>query len=157
METSINSTNEFLAGVTIRKLGEADLAAVRRLAELDSALELTGEMLGAEVEGHLRKETALGEHCATTTEHTFALSRKFAEQCVGEDELQDGISQKFEPLVMRTFFGMILQIRTVRQGLGQQRRLVETMADALLQGGQLPGVFSHDGAGGVRNSRWNSV
>ena len=61
METSMNTTNETLAGVTIRRLGEADLAAVRKLAELDSALELTGEMLGAEVEGHLLAAISLAD------------------------------------------------------------------------------------------------
>lgn len=42
-----------MAGVTIRRLGEADLPAVVRLVELDSADVPQGELLGAEVEGRL--------------------------------------------------------------------------------------------------------
>jgi len=42
-----------ISGVTIRRLGEADLAAVTRLAQLDSADVPGGALLGAEVEGKL--------------------------------------------------------------------------------------------------------
>jgi len=42
-----------MAGVTIRRLGAADLPAVVRLVQLDSAEVPKGELLGAEVEGKL--------------------------------------------------------------------------------------------------------
>jgi hypothetical protein len=42
-----------MAGVNIRRLGEADLPEVVRLVQLDSADVPAGELLGAEVEGKL--------------------------------------------------------------------------------------------------------
>jgi hypothetical protein len=61
MEAKTKTTNETFAGVTIRRLGQADFAAVRNLAELDSAPDLTGELLGAEVEGHLLAAISLAD------------------------------------------------------------------------------------------------
>jgi hypothetical protein len=40
-------------GVTIRRLGNGDLRALRRLAQLDSHPSLEGPVLGAEIEGRL--------------------------------------------------------------------------------------------------------
>ena len=48
METTQNSN-----GITIRRLGPADEAAVQRLVELDSGRQPQGEMMGIEVEGRL--------------------------------------------------------------------------------------------------------
>ena len=48
METTQNSN-----GITIRRLGPADEAAVQRLVELDSGRRPQGEMMGIEVEGRL--------------------------------------------------------------------------------------------------------
>ena len=46
-----NKMNGF--GITIRRLEEADEAAIARLAELDSATRPAGALLGAEIEGRL--------------------------------------------------------------------------------------------------------
>jgi hypothetical protein len=48
-----------LAGITIRRLEDADLPAVQRLAELDSAHVPEGPLLGIEVEGRLLAATPL--------------------------------------------------------------------------------------------------
>lgn len=42
-----------MSGVTIRRLGDDDMPAVRRLAQLDSADVPDGDLLGAEIEGRL--------------------------------------------------------------------------------------------------------
>jgi hypothetical protein len=54
-----STTNDITAtahegGFTIRCLGGADAAAIRRLAERDTARLPAGPLLGAEVDGHLR-------------------------------------------------------------------------------------------------------
>ena len=49
-----------LSGVTIRRLHEADAAAVRRLVERDSAELPAGDLLGAEVEGQLVAVAPIG-------------------------------------------------------------------------------------------------
>jgi hypothetical protein len=45
--------NNANGNVTIRRLGEADLARVLRLAELDSAVTPPAPLMGVEVEGKL--------------------------------------------------------------------------------------------------------
>jgi hypothetical protein len=40
-------------GITIRRLGADDNAAVTRLAQLDTARRPRGELIGAELDGHL--------------------------------------------------------------------------------------------------------
>ena len=49
--------------VTIRRLGAHDAAAVTRLAQLDTARAPSGELIGAELDGHLVAaiSTATGE------------------------------------------------------------------------------------------------
>lgn len=42
-----------MSGVTIRRLGDADLPAISRLVQLDSAEAPEGDLLGAEIEGEL--------------------------------------------------------------------------------------------------------
>ena len=49
METTHDNSN----GITIRRLGPGDEAAVRRLAELDSQARPEGELMGLEIEGRL--------------------------------------------------------------------------------------------------------
>jgi hypothetical protein len=44
---------ENTTGITIRRLGPSDETAIERLAEIDSSIRPTGELLGAEVEGRL--------------------------------------------------------------------------------------------------------
>jgi hypothetical protein len=39
--------------ITIRRLGDDDAAAVTRLAQLDTARAPSGELIGAELDGHL--------------------------------------------------------------------------------------------------------
>lgn len=51
METSYETTRS--TGVTIRKLDEADLPALVRLAQLDSSEVPEGDLIGAEIEGRL--------------------------------------------------------------------------------------------------------
>ena len=53
MKTNDTPSIEFQTGITIRRIGAADMDAVRRLADLDSADVPQDEMLGAEVEGRL--------------------------------------------------------------------------------------------------------
>ncbi len=48
METPTNTN-----GITIRRLGPGDETAVNRLAELDSRVRPSGELLGIEIEGRL--------------------------------------------------------------------------------------------------------
>src|SRR5688500_5487087 len=48
-----NTQIQRMSGVTIRRLHEADTAAVTRLVQLDSAAVPDGDLLGAEVEGRL--------------------------------------------------------------------------------------------------------
>ena len=55
MTTKRHTPRPFLSdrGITIRRLGEADAAAARKLAGRDSAPLPDGELLGLEVEGRL--------------------------------------------------------------------------------------------------------
>jgi len=46
-------SNELNSTITIRPIGDADQPALARLAQLDSARQLHGTVLGAEVEGRL--------------------------------------------------------------------------------------------------------
>jgi hypothetical protein len=51
--SSTNGNGHANGNVTIRRLGEADLARIARLAELDSAAAPEAPVLGIEVEGRL--------------------------------------------------------------------------------------------------------
>ncbi|HZA90168.1 MAG TPA: hypothetical protein VE401_08025 [Solirubrobacterales bacterium] len=61
--------------VTIRALGIPDVAEVKRLAQRDSSHEPRGELLGAEVRGHLLAavSTTTGEVIADPFQPTAAL------------------------------------------------------------------------------------
>ena len=79
-----------LSGVTIRRLGGADAAAVARLVQLDSADAPAGDLLGAEVEGRLVAVAPIagGETIADPFDRTFelqALLELRAEQIRGRD------------------------------------------------------------------------
>jgi hypothetical protein len=51
--SSTNGNGQHSGNVTIRRLGDADLARIARLAELDSAAAPEAPLLGIEVEGRL--------------------------------------------------------------------------------------------------------
>ena len=53
------SNNTNTTGITIRRLGPADDAAVERLAQLDSGDRPTAPLLGAEIEGRLLVATSI--------------------------------------------------------------------------------------------------
>ena len=61
--------------ITIRRLGGHDLAAVRRLAQRDSARVPTGALLGAELDGELLAaiSTATGEVVADPFQRTAGI------------------------------------------------------------------------------------
>jgi hypothetical protein len=52
-------TTQKTNGITIRRLGPGDEAAVERLAELDSVSRPQGDLMGAEVEGRLLVATSI--------------------------------------------------------------------------------------------------
>jgi hypothetical protein len=54
METTQNTN-----GITIRRLGPGDEAAIERLVELDSGRRPEGEMMGVEIEGRLLVATSI--------------------------------------------------------------------------------------------------
>jgi len=54
MTNSLNHT-----GITIRRLGASDEAAIERLSELDSGKRPEGALLGAEIEGRLLVATSI--------------------------------------------------------------------------------------------------
>lgn len=60
--SKFNNSSEYEgpAGITIRRLGEADAPSAARLADLDSARLPEGELLGIEVEGKLLAAVSLG-------------------------------------------------------------------------------------------------
>ena len=68
-----NDTNT--NGITIRRLGPADDAAIRRLAQLDSSDPPAGHLLGAEIEGRLFVATSIetGESVADPFSRTAEL------------------------------------------------------------------------------------
>lgn len=70
METTENTN-----GITIRRLGPADEAAVQRLVELESGRIPAGELMGAEVEGRLLVATSIvtGESVADPFVRTVEL------------------------------------------------------------------------------------
>lgn len=84
------TTGTPLAGITIRRLEEADLPALQRLAELDSAHIPPGPLIGIEVEGRLLAATSLidGETIAdpfSRTGELRALLELRAEQIRGRE------------------------------------------------------------------------
>jgi hypothetical protein len=52
-------TNENTNGITIRRLGPADEAAIERLVELDSGRRPEGELMGVEIDGRLLVATSM--------------------------------------------------------------------------------------------------
>ena len=74
-DTQLTSTEIHTAGVTIRHLGGDDLAAVERLAQLDSRRPPEGPLLGAEIEGRLLAVISLpsGESVADPFSRTTEL------------------------------------------------------------------------------------
>ena len=68
-------TNQNINGITIRRLGPADEAAVERLVELDSGRRPTGELMGVEIEGRLlvASSIATGETVADPFSRTAEL------------------------------------------------------------------------------------
>ena len=73
--THISPTEIHTTGVNIRRLGGDDLAAVERLAQLDSRRAPEGPLLGAEIEGRLLAAISLstGESIADPFSRTGEL------------------------------------------------------------------------------------
>jgi hypothetical protein len=73
--THISPTEIHTTGVNIRRLGGDDLAAVERLAQLDSRRAPEGPLLGAEIEGRLLAAISLvsGESVADPFSRTAEL------------------------------------------------------------------------------------
>ncbi len=70
METTKNSN-----GITIRRLGHGDEAAIERLVELDSGRRPEGDLMGVEIEGRLLVATSVetGESIADPFSRTAEL------------------------------------------------------------------------------------
>jgi hypothetical protein len=52
---------------------------------------------------------------------------------LGHDELQDGVAEKFEPLIIEMMpLGFVAEA-WMRQRLGQEKRIAKLMADAFLE------------------------
>jgi len=68
-------TNENTNGITIRRLGSGDEAAIQRLVELDSGRRPEGDLIGVEIEGRLLAATSVetGESVADPFSRTAEL------------------------------------------------------------------------------------
>src|SRR5206468_8343626 len=74
------------------------------------------------------------EICEPARQLAFVRAREVAEQHVGDDEAEHVVTQEFEPLVARpAALTHSRQRRHVGQRLLEQRRILETMTDALLE------------------------
>jgi hypothetical protein len=80
--------------------------------QLPAQLQTIGELaqhFGAHDRGAQRRQAAFGEF------------RETAIQPVADDEVQHGIAQKFQPLVVLVGdLGMLVEIRSMREGIAQE-------------------------------------
>ncbi len=84
-------------------------------AEAQAGVEL-------EVAGEAGEEDAVGEGGAAAAELAFAVGGVEAVERFGEDELEDGVAEEFEALVVFGG-GLVLDERGVRDGAEQERRI----------------------------------
>ncbi len=78
----------------------------------------------------------------------LAILRIEGEEPLGENQLQDGVPEKLQPLVAFRAAGVVLQVGRVRDGPDQQFRLAEGVAQVPLQGGQRGETGASTGFGG---------
>jgi hypothetical protein len=87
----------------------------------------------ADFPGDPGQKNAVGEGGAALAEHAFAVAGEEIVERLREDELQHGIAEKLEALVALGGIGVVLQIRRVRDGALQQRRIAERVGEAGLE------------------------
>ena len=75
----------------------------------------------------------MGQSRAAFGERAFAFLGVKLEQGLGQNELEDGVAQKLQPLIARAGTRMILDVGKVRQRAHEQHRVAERVAQALLQ------------------------
>ena len=84
---------------------------------------------GMHFQGLARNEAGATNRQATF--RGFAVARK---EMLGHDELQDGVAEKFEALVIEMFFLSFVRNARMSQGLDEQTDITESITDALFQG-----------------------
>jgi hypothetical protein len=76
-------------------------AAARVRPPVDSSLCAEEQAASSRVAGEAGEEAAFGQRGAAAAEHAFAVGGIEAIERLGEDELEHGVAEKFEPLVVR--------------------------------------------------------
>ncbi len=127
--------------------GGAVLAVV-----LDFAAAHQEAFVESEVAGEIAEETAFGEDGAVFGEGAFAFVGVEGEEFLGEDEVENGVAEEFEALVVGFFFGVVGLVGGVDHAFAQELRVSELVADAILQRLELAREFH-----GLVTGYWLSV
>jgi len=69
-------------------------------------------------------------------QRAFAQRRKFFVEFPGEDELQHGVAEKFQPLIVLYGSALLMSDRGMRQGEAQQAFITERITKARLKGAE---------------------
>ncbi len=101
--------------------------------------------MGGQIEfaGESAEEDAVGEGDAQAAEFAFALGWTKVEEGGGDDELDDGVSQELEALVMVAVGGMLVGVAGMGERLLEERGVGEGMAEAGGERRETGGGVSH--------------
>ena len=100
-------------------------------------------VIEADLAGEAAKALALGESGAALAQGALPIRGKALEKRIGQDHLQHGVPQKFQPLVALGLRGVLLQIGRMRHRPNQQGRVSEGVVKADLEGFELFETIRH--------------
>src|SRR5690606_29567276 len=91
------------------------------------------------------EEDTVGEGDTKPAQFSFAVFGAETEDDFGDDELDDGVAEKFEPLVVIAVGRVLVGVTRMREGLEEQRGVVECVAEAGLKLDEVRhGMFDHE-------------
>ena len=131
----ITSVEKQRANERLERIGERRgtlASAVKLLAAAEN--EMRTEINHATVDG---QRTAVDEFGAGFRERPFFVFGKFFVKLAGQHELQYRVTEKFQALVVLKGLVLFVGDRRMRERETQERIIVEGVAEALLEGGEV--------------------